>query len=633
MRVLGYIVFVICFLLTGDGYTENHRKMPKVTQNVKTTCFDVYSIGKAFSGKVNAMNNEDSLGNTIQGNTSFTEDYQTFEEAIRLYPVYPCTLKTLLYLFGNSEAETRQKECEFYIYEDNNGVPGDSYEKYWRGTITIAGNARGYISVDVSSQQIVFDKPFWISHVELTSGNPTSLIDTVGTDYTNFYRGSSGWNQDDYNYEQFALVNYEYDTFTSLSAAVDSGQAESDYRMISVPGVLDENSPSVLENTLGAYDSTAWRFFQYKNGFHEYPNTDALEPGKAFWIISKKDTILQFGSGTHLFTVFDHSVPVVTGWNQIGNPYKQPVNWNDIKSANPDASIQGPYFYGNSGYDIVKQEMDAFEGCFVYVENINNLIIPGPATLSKSNKLLFEKADWLVQITAGCGHAVDQINYLGSVSRAELANEYNYFEPPVIGDYVSLAFQDNPAFRTGHSYTTDFRTDCRDGGLWTFELNSLSRNQPIKLSFNGLSELPENWDVMLQDETAGRTVDVKAADEYSFINQDGTARKFNLFVGDQSRVGELSFAEQTPEAVRLLQNYPNPFNPVTTIEYDLTENTQVTVSVYNINGRLVQELLNQSQDAGRHRLTWDAQPFSTGVYFIKLTTPQTTLVQKMLYIQ
>jgi hypothetical protein len=68
----------------------------------------------------------------------------------------------------------------------------------------------------------------------------------------------------------------------------------------------------------------------------------------------------------------------------------------------------------------------------------------------------------------------------------------------------------------------------------------------------------------------------------------------------------------------LLGNYPNPFNSNTLIQYQLSENTEVKVSIYNILGERIAELRNEYQEPGAHSLTWDASAVSSGTYLCRL---------------
>ena len=95
-----------------------------------------------------------------------------------------------------------------------------------------------------------------------------------------------------------------------------------------------------------------------------------------------------------------------------------------------------------------------------------------------------------------------------------------------------------------------------------------------------------------------------------------------------------------PEATALLPNYPNPFNPETWIPYHLSEQADVTVTIYNIRGSGVRELVLGHQPAGvyetRHRAAyWDGrnqigEPVASGVYFYTLTAGDFIATRKML---
>lgn len=79
-----------------------------------------------------------------------------------------------------------------------------------------------------------------------------------------------------------------------------------------------------------------------------------------------------------------------------------------------------------------------------------------------------------------------------------------------------------------------------------------------------------------------------------------------------------------PGSFRLGQNYPNPFNPHTIIPFEISETAEVTLSIYDIQGRLVRQLLDHEQISGRVQRKWDGtndahQPVAAGVYVYRLT--------------
>ncbi|MCK4640876.1 MAG: T9SS type A sorting domain-containing protein, partial [Candidatus Marinimicrobia bacterium] len=69
---------------------------------------------------------------------------------------------------------------------------------------------------------------------------------------------------------------------------------------------------------------------------------------------------------------------------------------------------------------------------------------------------------------------------------------------------------------------------------------------------------------------------------------------------------------------RLSQNYPNPFNPTTTIRYDIPKTSQVTLTIYNMNGHVVDKLVNQKQEPGFYSVNWNASQYSSGVYIYRI---------------
>ena len=73
-----------------------------------------------------------------------------------------------------------------------------------------------------------------------------------------------------------------------------------------------------------------------------------------------------------------------------------------------------------------------------------------------------------------------------------------------------------------------------------------------------------------------------------------------------------------PAVYSLEQNYPNPFNPSTKINYNLPENSFVSLKIYNAIGEEVASLINGNISAGTHEIVFDASKFNSGIYFYTL---------------
>ncbi|MDR3609329.1 MAG: T9SS type A sorting domain-containing protein [Ignavibacteriaceae bacterium] len=73
-----------------------------------------------------------------------------------------------------------------------------------------------------------------------------------------------------------------------------------------------------------------------------------------------------------------------------------------------------------------------------------------------------------------------------------------------------------------------------------------------------------------------------------------------------------------PKSFTLFQNYPNPFNPSTAIKYFLTGESNVNLTIYNSVGQKVEELVNKVDAGGFHEIYWNADKFSSGIYYYTL---------------
>ena len=76
-------------------------------------------------------------------------------------------------------------------------------------------------------------------------------------------------------------------------------------------------------------------------------------------------------------------------------------------------------------------------------------------------------------------------------------------------------------------------------------------------------------------------------------------------------------SNEIPDEYSLSQNYPNPFNPSTNIPFALPFESNVKISIYDVQGRLVQELVNSHFNSGYHNISWDASHLASGLYFIQ----------------
>lgn len=93
-----------------------------------------------------------------------------------------------------------------------------------------------------------------------------------------------------------------------------------------------------------------------------------------------------------------------------------------------------------------------------------------------------------------------------------------------------------------------------------------------------------------------------------------------------------------PTEFELLQNYPNPFNPTTTIQYNLPENTEVTIRIFNAAGQVIRTLSQGEQQPGVYKLDWDGKNdqgnwVASGIYYYQIQAADFKGTKKMLLVK
>ncbi|MEN8191408.1 MAG: T9SS type A sorting domain-containing protein [Bacteroidota bacterium] len=88
-------------------------------------------------------------------------------------------------------------------------------------------------------------------------------------------------------------------------------------------------------------------------------------------------------------------------------------------------------------------------------------------------------------------------------------------------------------------------------------------------------------------------------------------------------VKDIEAAENLPKDFKLQQNYPNPFNPQTTISYAVKEDSNIKIIVYSLLGEKIATLIDESQNAGKYEIIWNAGNYPSGIYVYIMTAEST----------
>lgn len=201
-------------------------------------------------------------------------------------------------------------------------------------------------------------------------------------------------------------------------------------------------------------------------------------------------------------------------------------------------------------------------------------------------------------------------------TRKELTAFYPWSNrlPQIISTPDTIAFVDS-----FYSYqVVTFDPDTNIGDVVSLSLTQGAFN--LILSENGiLSGTPTISDI------GTHKIIIKATDTFGGESE----QEFNINVTDATSINE----EFYPNDFVLFQNFPNPFNPSTEIGYQISENRNVKLTVYDILGNEIAVLVNELKSPGNHSVDFNADGLSSGIYYYRLTAGEFTDTKKMIYLK
>ena len=108
---------------------------------------------------------------------------------------------------------------------------------------------------------------------------------------------------------------------------------------------------------------------------------------------------------------------------------------------------------------------------------------------------------------------------------------------------------------------------------------------------------------------------------------------YNSFKGGNISIGIIPGSSEAVTSFSLSQNYPNPFNPVTTIKFQIPENTFASLKIYDVSGKEISTIVNENLSRGEYEYLWNANNFPSGIYFYRLETESFTQTRKMILVK
>ncbi len=194
---------------------------------------------------------------------------------------------------------------------------------------------------------------------------------------------------------------------------------------------------------------------------------------------------------------------------------------------------------------------------------------------------------------------------------ANISVNVTYDYAPSYYDWVTFTATATGGIGT-KSYTW-YRAPENDPDNWT-QVGSNSSSLYLKCTVWGFY-----LKVVVEDDTS--IADGEWSDDYSMAKR---AQEWTI--------------PEIPEKFELFNNYPNPFNPETTIRYSLPENGQVTVQIFDLNGKHVKTLVNRFCEAGSYTINWNGKNESglaaaSGVYIYKISAGKYKAGKKMVLLK
>lgn len=143
-----------------------------------------------------------------------------------------------------------------------------------------------------------------------------------------------------------------------------------------------------------------------------------------------------------------------------------------------------------------------------------------------------------------------------------------------------------------------------------------------------LTTFASSWTMKPQTGSDFTQLDMTTQQSLTFT-PSGTSVRILIIKSGSSLVNVPASENALPTEFTLGQNYPNPFNPSTRISFSVPERSLVTLTVFDILGRPVRQLVSGTVSAGRHEVSFDASDFASGIYFYQLQAGTTTLTRRM----
>jgi len=415
---------------------------------------------------------------------------------------------------------------------------------------------------------------------------------------------------------------------------IPNGSSASSYQLISFPGQAANSTPTdILVDDLSAYDNTKWRFFEYGGvgEWNEFETITVIKPGSGYFLIVK-DPALNINTGQTRSVVSDedYSITLTTGdWRMFGNPFDFAIPLENVYIDDSTNLVGDDNLYTYDGSWVNPTQIEPWKG-YIYKSTTASKIYIKPrknngGLLKQVNReMVLQENEWLVNIKARNGLGLDELNTVGVMAAAnDEYDEWDGFEPPMLPGGVSLRMDHKDWPQNGDIYTKDIRAIKENGEFWDMDVAAEDDQHNVYLYFDGIQDIPANFDVFIIDETLGLAQDIRWNPVYRYaVTHPNSIHDIRFIAGTKEFVkANNAGVELYPDRYSISQNFPNPFNPQTSIVITLEDISTIDLVVYNILGEEIIRISDGNQyPAGYYNFIWkglnrDGKRVASGVYF------------------
>ncbi len=472
--------------------------------------------------------------------------------------------------------------------------------------------------------------------------------------------------------------NFTFSSFESYASAYISGDAG--WRLLSLPKtggtVEDISDDSPVQGVTGGDDTGAEaNFIIYDSDatFEQPTNVStAWGDGLGFGLYFFDNTtngsselpVTLDASGSEPSSDVDVTLnPAASGYTLVGNPFASNYNTNSITATSSNISNTIAFWNdGTSSYS-TQDRTDPYiiapwQGFWVQTVSASatTLTFPTSGKTSTSTSGTFfskqnaNKGD--IKFTFSSENSFDEALRLSFRENATTGYDKDDFGKliPLTSNYATMAFKSNDLLKSVESLPWNLEEEIN----LALEEQLVGVSGEFTLDWKGIESIPADWNLTFHDYETGSQIDMRAIGQYVFTAEASSSQKVNPLtildgpaaVTQKSKSTGNRFGititpstsvsnepTDTPITFGLEQNYPNPFNPSTTIKYSVGEAGPVTITVYNVMGQKVAELLNTIRSAGEYQVTWNADNQASGIYYYRLTAPGQVITRQMTLIK